>query len=285
VSPTKLSWNSAEEVCSICCDDAGPGAAVRLRCSHGWYCTSCVGRHVEARLDNGSVLQNCPQCQDEIAERDLKRLIRESVMNRLLKMSLEQAVAAASDLRPCPTPNCPMRVAMEPGDPSRFVCPECRKECCLKCGAQPFHRKKTCEQHVANQKKGKRCSIFQWMKETGSKQCPTCQMAVTKQNLEKQETQRSECHKMCCRNCNTRFCFKCLAILSKDYTCGCTQDEHGFIDPNTGKILVHLKKKRKSVKTTKAAAKASAGRGRGGRGRGAAAAGGGRGGRGRGRGR
>merc|ERR1712032_585993 len=102
-------------------------------------------------------------------------------------------------------------------------------------------------------------------------------MVVTKQNLKNQTTQRSECHKMMCRNCSTRFCFKCLAILTTDYTCGCTRDLHGFIDPHTGKRLVHLRSKKKksgkpvgkggNVKEKHTGRPAAKGRGRGGKGK------------------
>jgi hypothetical protein len=63
---------------------------------------------------------------------------------------------------------------------------------------------------------------------------------VSKQNLEKQGTQYAECHKMVCRSCNTRFCFKCLTVLTAKFSCGCSIDRHGFIDPVTGKIVKHL---------------------------------------------
>merc|ERR1719324_2250848 len=85
------------------------------------------------------------------------------------------------------------------------------------------------------------------MEATGTRQCPKCQMATTKENLDKQTEQRSECHKMQCRNCGTRFCFKCLAVLTDTYTCGCTKDKHGFVDPRTGKYVAHLKKRRQRV--------------------------------------
>jgi len=84
-------------------------------------------------------------------------------------------------------------------------------------------------------------SLMKWIKDTGTKQCPQGKIAVSKQNLDNQATQYSECHKMLCRNCNTRFCFKCLAILTDTYTCGCTRVDHGFVDPNTGKRLEHLR--------------------------------------------
>eukprot|EP00913_Durusdinium_trenchii_P024327 g22839.t1 len=143
---------------------------------------------------------------------------------------------------------------MEEGGTTRFKCTMCKKESCIQCGRQPFHRGLTCEEYAekmrnntkAAKKERQADQLFeQWMEETGTKQCPRCRMAVTKQNLDRQQTQYSECHKMSCRNCGTRFCFKCLAILTDTYTCGCTIDAHGFINPVTGKIVKHLKKKAK----------------------------------------
>lgn len=229
----------------ICCEDAGPSEALRLRCQHGWYCKDCMTRHVEARLDTGAVQQTCPECSVELPERDLKRMIPSQLMDRIIERSLEQAVAATEDLRPCPTPGCPMRVALEADESGEFHCPECKKISCLRCGCQPYHKRFTCEQYAARKRKlVKRDSFTEWMEQTGTKQCPSCKMAVTKLDMQNQATQKSECHKMLCSNCTTRFCFKCLAVLTDEYSCGCTADKHGFVDPKTGKYLAHFKKKK-----------------------------------------
>jgi hypothetical protein len=84
-------------------------------------------------------------------------------------------------------------------------------------------------------------SFRKWMEETGTKQCPQCGMAVSKENLRRQRSQYAECHKMLCRNCGIRFCFNCLTRLTATKTCGCSRKEHGFIDPRTGKRLPHMK--------------------------------------------
>ncbi|CAK9043256.1 unnamed protein product, partial [Durusdinium trenchii] len=249
-----MQLNSQADVCKICCCDTSPWHSVRLACSHGWYCASCMLRHAEARLEMGAASITCPECSSILAERDLRKLLPTETIDRLLARSLEQAVSCAEDIRACPTPNCPMRVAMEEGGTTRFKCTMCKKESCIQCGRQPFHRGLTCEEYAekmrnntkAAKKERQADQLFeQWMEETGTKQCPRCRMAVTKQNLDRQQTQYSECHKMSCRNCGTRFCFKCLAILTDTYTCGCTIDAHGFINPVTGKIVKHLKKKAK----------------------------------------
>lgn len=228
----------------ICCEDVPAGGAVLLSCQHGWFCKQCMVRHTEARLEVGDVVVPCFQCNMPLPERELRRLLPEHVFDRLLTRSLERAISSTADLRACPTPNCPMRVAMEGDDaPPRFKCSMCKKSSCLRCGAQPFHTGRTCDEHAEKMRAaGKEDDgIQKWMEETGSKQCPTCGMAVTKQNLDKQSSQREECHKMMCLNCNTKFCFKCLAILTATYSCGCSIDAHGFVDPRTGKRLNHLR--------------------------------------------
>jgi hypothetical protein len=85
------------------------------------------------------------------------------------------------------------------------------------------------------------------MRRTGTVQCPKCRMGVSKEHLASQQTQRKECHKMMCLGCMTKFCFKCRAILTDTYTCGCSINAHRFVNPLTGKSLQHLRKVRRSV--------------------------------------
>eukprot|EP00747_Dinoflagellata_sp_TGD_P165725 gnl/TRDRNA2_/TRDRNA2_187439_c0_seq1.p1 gnl/TRDRNA2_/TRDRNA2_187439_c0~~gnl/TRDRNA2_/TRDRNA2_187439_c0_seq1.p1 ORF type:complete len:515 (-),score=95.34 gnl/TRDRNA2_/TRDRNA2_187439_c0_seq1:177-1652(-) len=250
LSPMAMELNKELVSCSICCDDVKPGHATMLGCMHGWYCEDCMQRHADARLDSGATTVPCPECGTALAERQLRKLLPVTTVDKLLARSLEQT----ANLFACPTPNCPMRVDLEEGAIPRLECPMCSKVSCVRCGAQPYHGKLTCEEHAKrlkakrekareekNRDKDGNDALLQWMKQTGSKQCPSCRIVVTKQNLDKQNTQYSECHKMMCRNCNTKFCFKCLTILTDKTTCGCSIDAHGFINPLTGKRNGHGK--------------------------------------------
>lgn len=242
-------------------------------CRHGWYCMECMLKHAEARLEVGAAHVACPECDTPIAECNLRKILPMKVIEQLHTRSLEQAVSSTSDLWACPTPNCPMRVAVQPGEEPRLVCPECEKESCLACGAQPYHKGMTCEEHEEKNKSRKgpkkkaeaslakaEESFKQWCEETGTKKCPTCHAAVSKQNLSSQGTQYQECHKMDCRICRTKFCFKCLKVLTESFTCGCSIDRHGFVDPITGKRQEHLRPPGKKPQAAKAAAKQKAGR-------------------------
>jgi len=232
--------NRRSQTCEICCHTVTASAAVRLPCLHGWYCDDCVLKYCEAQLRDGVLQITCPECRDPIHEHVLRSIVPHSVLDRLLEHSLEQAVAASSDLVACPTPDCPMRVALHEGDKINFSCQVCCKTSCLRCRKQPYHLGMTCEaaadsaSSVAEPDNGESC-LFQWMAATGTKQCPKCRMPVSKENLHNQTTQRSECHKMWCRCCGTRVCFKCLAVLTRNYSCGCTKDIHSFVNPYTGR--------------------------------------------------
>merc|ERR1712226_1535836 len=95
-------------------------------------------------------------------------------------------------------------------------------------------------------------SLRRWMRRTGTKQCPQCKMGISKEDLASQSSQRKECHKMLCRHCGIRFCFKCLSVLTDKYTCGCSVDRHGFVNPMTGRFIAHLNKSQGETSSTAA---------------------------------
>jgi hypothetical protein len=243
-----MRFNSSSTSCVICCDDIDAFGAVMLGCGHGHYCTTCVARHVDERLERGTAGDvPCPECPKAIPEKDLVRVLPKQTIIRLHARSIEMvAVAAGALQRSCPTPDCKMRHTFKEGASGSMICYMCGKESCWLCGTQPFHEGLTCEQYAKRLKRRglskDEDSFYQWMEATGTRQCPKCQMATSKENLERQTEQRAECHKMQCRNCGTRFCFKCLALLTDTYTCGCTKNKHGFIDPKTGEFIGHLKR-------------------------------------------
>merc|ERR1712157_123482 len=105
-------------------------------------------------------------------------------MDRLHRLSLESAVAASDRIRPCPTPDCPNRVALEDGIVPRLRCELCKKEHCLLCSASPYHDGKTCAEHLAEVRDdGSERMLRKWMEKVGAKQCPKCRSVVTKHNL------------------------------------------------------------------------------------------------------
>merc|ERR1712048_907937 len=234
----------------------GVDETVVLGCGHGSYCLECLGRFVDARLESGSVIDiPCPDCGGPISEKDLMQVLpRQTVFRLHARRNERHAVNDGAIPRGCPTTNCGMRHTFKPGESGQYKCILCSKESCWFCGAQPYHEGKTCEQHAKKRGRAARDEddgLLRWMEETGSKQCPGCKIVVTKENLDCQSGQSSECHKMMCRNCGTRFCFKCLTLLTASVTCGCTKDIHGFVDPYTGKFVKHLTRKAKTKEAPK----------------------------------
>jgi len=244
------------ETCAICFTDAPATSAVRLECRHGWYCMHCMKMHAQARLNVGDVSVPCPECRTPIQEFNLKEILSSDVIANFHSRSIKQAIACSPNLFTCPTANCDMCVELEPGEDAHLrKCPKCRKGSCLRCGAQPYHKGMTCQMYALQSRsstvKSAEMSLRRWMRKTGTKQCPQCHMGVTKEDLQNQSSQRSECHKMLCRHCGTRFCFRCLAILSETYTCGCSMDAHGFVNPLNGRRIVHLRDSAKSKANNK----------------------------------
>lgn len=246
-----MSLNVVPVTCSICCDAVTSFKAARFACEHGWYCKQCLTKYAGTKLGNlSSAALPCPDCNQPVQEHEWRQLLPGPLMDQLLARSLERAVAASADLFACPTPDCPMRVELRGKNRiARLQCSLCKKQSCLRCGAQPYHVGQTCDQHaqrISGIKAGDdEGSLRIWLEKTGSKQCPTCKMAITKHDLGKQAAQYAECHKMLCRCCGTKFCFKCLAILSDSFSCGCTIDAHGFINPHTGRLNKHLRQGKK----------------------------------------
>jgi hypothetical protein len=238
---------SGKECCAICVEEVR--GAFRLRCRHGWYCTRCLQRYAEQRLSEGFGYVLCPEpeCGVPLSEADLRKLLPKALVSRLAARAQEHAAFAAGDSLPCPTPDCPERaVPVDGGAPGLLTCLRCANTVCKECGAHPYHEGLTCAEHAeatrAAGEEGAEESFRRWMQETGTRQCPQCGMAITKEHLEKQKGQHAECHKMLCRNCGYRFCFKCLARLTATKSCRCSNMAHGFIDPRTGKRLTHLSK-------------------------------------------
>eukprot|EP00913_Durusdinium_trenchii_P010795 g10126.t1 len=232
-----LRFNSWSEACCICCEEMPRDAAATLGCS--LFARACDrapvtgGRSAERSVQIGVAM-----------DQNAGGLLPKPTIFRLHASNIHRkAMASGAKPRPCPTADCGMQKIFEDARSARDTCPLCEKESCWWCGAQPFHENMTCEQW-----RDVRRRFLKWMKETGTKQCPTCGMATSKENLEMQSDQVEECHKMLCRSCGTKFCFACLAILTDSYTCGCTQNAHNFVDPHTGKLVKHLKKPKAKAK-------------------------------------
>jgi hypothetical protein len=196
-------------------------------------------------LSQGFVSFCCPECFQTIADNRLRNILTGDIIGRFHTRSIQKAIAVSTNMFGCPTSDCAMCVWLEDGeDPWLKACPMCKKGSCLSCRIQPYHEGMTCTQFLqlplTKKQKLAKVQFLDWIDRTSSKRCPGCKAVVTKEQIENQGTEISECHKMFCRVCGTRFCFRCLEVLTDTLTCHCSGDEHGFLNPITRMFEFHL---------------------------------------------
>eukprot|EP00747_Dinoflagellata_sp_TGD_P117898 gnl/TRDRNA2_/TRDRNA2_172698_c0_seq7.p1 gnl/TRDRNA2_/TRDRNA2_172698_c0~~gnl/TRDRNA2_/TRDRNA2_172698_c0_seq7.p1 ORF type:complete len:167 (+),score=14.44 gnl/TRDRNA2_/TRDRNA2_172698_c0_seq7:139-639(+) len=92
-SPGTLRFNIKEEQeCAICWSRIRRGQAVRLRCNHGWYCTRCMGKHCEARLQIGGACVPCPECDLMLSESELRKMVPTTLVVELILRGFMQKI-------------------------------------------------------------------------------------------------------------------------------------------------------------------------------------------------
>ena len=251
-APSCQRGEHGQQTCGICCESMRLSKAFLLDCqqgSHGWYCADCLNKHAATRLIQGDVSFSCPACREVVPDYITSKFLQRDYLERFHRNSLQKAIAVSSRLFSCPTPDCTVCLWLDDlQDTNLNKCPLCKKSGCLKCGAQPYHTGVSCAEHARRAKRNDQAQndilLNKWMESTGSKICPQCGEGITKENLEKQCTEEEECHKVKCRMCHTRFCFKCSAVLTDVFTCGCSRDDHYFVSPCTRRFERHLRKPR-----------------------------------------
>ena len=123
----------------------------------------------------------CPECRRTVPEYALRPLLPRAI-DRLQRASLAAAVAHDPDLFACPTPGCPIVVSLKRSDSAVFNCTSCLKISCLRCNLQPCPAGHTCSPASSQLD----ASLRQWAQDTGSKQCPTCDVVISKEDLASQ---------------------------------------------------------------------------------------------------
>ena len=219
------------DTCSLCCCEHS--GCAELLCGHGRLCHLCMNRWTESRLEGGNADVPCPcaeSCELGVPHWQLRMLVEPITFDKLLQASLNRAVLNDGTIWPCPTPDCPYCVAIDD-----IECPNGAPMHCPICDKDVFVGPQGSTADTADK------TFASWMEATGAKTCPGCGCVVTKQSLNSQHSQRSECHKMLCR-CGVRFCFKCLFQYEGRNTCKCTSADHGFVDPYSGKRVEHRAK-------------------------------------------
>jgi len=248
--------------CPICMEDVAEVFARTIGdCGHG-FCLECLGGHVRARVGQrhlSSDLFVCPavDCTTPLTVQDVRAVTIElgpehaDVWNQYSDAAddtvIERLVVEGTARR-CPAPTCGYVFTWDTSCARNFQCPKCSATFCLQCTAAegavgPAHPGESCEGYVdrlaADGEAAAR--LVQWRRENaaaddrfrallreefaagGSKPCPHCGMAITK---------NGGCAHHDCLTCRTKFCWNCGGFYSgprrtRANTCGytCTKAE------------------------------------------------------------
>eukprot|EP01041_Mallomonas_annulata_P011948 gene11947-25033_t len=202
-------------------------------CGHS-FCLNCAQKWIETQiLERSESFIPCPcgPCSTEFKLNEIEALIDSNLYNIIQRRSLELLVIQDPSLHFCHTPNCTYiaswKSESEDG-PSKMNCPQCKREHCILCAAEPFHHGMNCEEafkyerrQVLLRRRSEELSTCAYLVNINVKYCKKCRTGVVKE---------SGCDKMKCR-CGYKFCYKCG---SENSICKCTSAYHGYWDNVAG---------------------------------------------------
>jgi hypothetical protein len=111
----------------------------------------------------------------------------------------------------CPTPDCNYYFLNKNND-TKFSCPQCHKDYCLKC-FRSWHNNKKCEDFLfetsVKEAQNQTNEIFKYEKDDNYRECPKCHVFI----------QRLKGSKKIKCICGITFCFKCGDIIKGKHKC------------------------------------------------------------------
>ncbi|CAG0894515.1 unnamed protein product [Darwinula stevensoni] len=188
--------------CPICCDDELIYLDMEA-CPEGHtFCGSCVKRHVNEQVGQGRVDFPCldVSCSALFDYRTLAKLMKPSVMSRILKQKQAEEIKAADIpcLECCPF--CDFAMIVEDSNEKLFRClnPECMKESCRLC-KEPSHIPLRCDEVEKEAEVQARTYLENEMSESIIRECHKCHKRFMKEE---------GCNKMTC-SCGASMCYVC----------------------------------------------------------------------------
>ena len=147
-------------------------------------------------LDRGRLEIKC-LCNKakKLSHNELRQIVEPGLFALYLQKSVEQAVAMASDMGFCPTPDCTFAYIK---GPQLLNCPLCGKSTCVECG-QAWHGGMTCAENQINNRD--ESVTVAHLKDLHMQKCTKCNFWVERS---------AGCDHMSCR-CGHQFCYKCGA--------------------------------------------------------------------------
>ncbi|CAH1756875.1 2313_t:CDS:2, partial [Entrophospora sp. SA101] len=173
----------AKQECSICCEGYLKLQEITSECKHNDACPVCIKRHIEAELNSkGDIVQvRCPKsrCTTELTFDDVRRLATKELFERYDTLLLRNAIRKLPDFRWCKAPKCGSGQEHTTGDRLPIMtCSACSAKSCFTHDV-PWHQGLTCAQFT-EQLESKDYTANRAYYERLTKQCPSCQMSIEK---------------------------------------------------------------------------------------------------------
>lgn len=204
--------------CNICYDEKPDSQFAHLHCNHK-YCKDCMQRILDVAIRNkNSITLRCPErgCNKKLTQKDIREITDDrDVIDAIADIETQEFLAAHSEVKHCPTPNCTAIFFTDPNDRREVQCPECRQWYCPQC-LKHHDASLTCQQAKAQARaaaadSGESNEYIQLF----TKPCPNCTKPIEK---------TEGCRAMTCSQCKGNFCWDCLTKLASKY------DAHPCID-------------------------------------------------------
>ncbi|KAI3463505.1 hypothetical protein Pfo_020168 [Paulownia fortunei] len=189
--------------CEICTEDKEKSDMFQVEgCPH-LFCSICLSKHVEYKLQENIVLISCPDqdCKNIIEPGSLRSIISSDVIGRWEEVIAESTILASQKIQ-CPNEKC-SEILVNDGDEGTIIteseCPWCHKLFCAKCKV-PWHQGFDCQEFQRldqNEKEEEKLRLL--ARENKWKKCPNCKVFVDK---------TEGCIHITCR-CKFQFCYIC----------------------------------------------------------------------------
>lgn len=185
--------------CEICYDDYVEGFHCPSPKGHQ-FCRTCWQEYCNLQ-EGRSISLVCPS--NECNARLPRSLVR--IVAPKYALGWEQDVfgaflQATKCISPCPKDQCPGVVMVLSETNRNVACNICTTPYCFECGQTP-HYPASCQAYRKLTTEISQASF--WIR-LNSKPCPTCSVPIEK---------TTGCNHMICTQCNTEFCWLCLAVL------------------------------------------------------------------------